>query len=45
VAEFRLTPAAVRDLEAIWTHTVQQWGLEQANRYTDFLTVAFADLA
>jgi toxin ParE1/3/4 len=45
VAEFRLTPAAVRDLEAIWTHTVQQWGVEQANRYTDFLTAAFADLA
>ena len=45
MAEYRLTPAAERDLESIWTYTVQQWGVEQANRYTDFLTAAFAELA
>ena len=45
VAEYRLTPAAERDLESIWTYTVQQWGLDQANRYIDFLTATFATLA
>ena len=45
MAEYRLTPAAERDLENIWTHTHQHWGVEQANRYIDILTGAFAKLA
>ena len=45
MADYRLTPAAERDLESIWTYTVRQWGLEQADRYIDFLTTAFAELA
>lgn len=45
MAEYRLTPAAERDLETIWTHTFQEWGIEQANRYTYMLTTAFAELA
>ncbi len=45
MAEFRLTPAAERDLEIIWTYTVQQWGLQQANRYIDFLNAAFEALS
>lgn len=45
MTEYRLTPAAERDLEAIWTYTIQQWGAEQANRYTDVMTAAFAQLA
>lgn len=45
MAEFRLSPAAERDLESIWTYTVQQWGVEQAIRYTDFIAAAFAELA
>jgi len=45
MAEYRLTPAAERDLERIWTYTAQRWGVEQANRYIDILTAAFADLA
>ena len=45
MAEYRLTPAAERDLEAIWTYTVLKWGAEQANRYTDILTTAFTELA
>jgi toxin ParE1/3/4 len=45
MAEYRLTPAAERDLEAIWTYTFQKWGPDQANRYTDIMTTAFADLA
>jgi toxin ParE1/3/4 len=45
MAEYRLTPAAERDLEKIWTHTSQQWGIEQANRYIDILTMAFDEIA
>lgn len=45
MAEYRLTPAAERDLERIWTHTFRQWGVEQANRYIDILTTTFAELA
>lgn len=45
MAEYRLSPAAVRDLEVIWIYTVRQWGLEQADRYVDYLTTAFAELA
>ncbi|MDO9226863.1 MAG: type II toxin-antitoxin system RelE/ParE family toxin [Pseudomonadota bacterium] len=45
MAEYRLAPAAERDLENIWIYTRRQWGAEQANRYTDTLTVAFAELA
>jgi toxin ParE1/3/4 len=41
MAEYRLSPAAERDLESIWTYTVRQWGVEQADHYTDFLTTAF----
>jgi len=45
IAEYRLTPAAERDLETIWTHTSQKWGVAQANRYIDILAMAFDELA
>lgn len=45
MAEFRLPPAAERDLEAIWVHTAQQWSAKQANHYIDILTATFSDLA
>jgi len=45
MVEYRLAPAAERDLEVIWAYTVQQWSLEQAHRYIDILTAAFAALA
>ncbi|MCO8314121.1 type II toxin-antitoxin system RelE/ParE family toxin [Pseudomonas mandelii] len=45
MAEYRLTPAAEGDLEAIWSYTAQQWGLDQANRYIDIITTAFEQLA
>ena len=44
-AEYRLAPEAERDLEAIWLYTFEEWGLEQAHRYTDELTAAFALMA
>ena len=31
-------------MEAIWLYSLEGWGLEQANRYTDELTNAFAQL-
>jgi toxin ParE1/3/4 len=30
---YRLSPAAVADLDDIWEFTVQQWSREQAERY------------
>jgi toxin ParE1/3/4 len=44
-AEYRLAPAATRDLESIWLHTVEEWGIDQAHRYIDDLTAAFDQLA
>jgi toxin ParE1/3/4 len=32
-AEYRLAPAAERDLENIWLYTFENWGIEQAHRY------------
>ena len=32
-------------MEAIWLYTLEQWGLGQADRYTDELAGAFAQLA
>jgi toxin ParE1/3/4 len=45
MAEYRLSPAAERDLEGIWKYTREAWGLEQAERYTDLLAAAFQVLA
>lgn len=45
MAELRLTPAAVRDLEDIWRYTVQRWSISQADRYIDRLTACFEALA
>lgn len=45
MAEYRLTPAAVSDLENIWQYTAATWGIEQAERYTDDVTAACADIA
>lgn len=43
MAEYRLTPAAERDLEDIWTYTVRKWDIEQANRYTDIILSTFTN--
>ncbi len=45
MVEYRLTPAAERDLEANWIYTFQEWDAAQANRYIDNMTTAFAELA
>ena len=45
MAEYRLAPAAERDLERIWRHTLAEWGQAQADHYTDVLVAAFLALA
>jgi toxin ParE1/3/4 len=45
MAEVRVTPAALRDLEGIWTYTAQQWGEAQAARYLDGLNTCFEAIA
>jgi toxin ParE1/3/4 len=45
MAEYRLSPKAQRDLEAIFDYTVERWGLPQALRYTDLVEAACAKLA
>ena len=45
MAELRLTPAALGDLENIWSYTAQQWGEKQAERYLDGLNACFEAIA
>lgn len=45
MAEYRLSPAAQRDLEDIFDYTAAEWGLEQAFRYIDLIEAACALLA
>jgi toxin ParE1/3/4 len=45
IAEYRLSPAAVRDLAEIWHYTNKQWDTEQANRYTLALKALCARIA
>lgn len=42
---YALRDLAVADLEAIWVYTVEQWGVEQAERYLKSLFACFEDLA
>ncbi|MGB5614461.1 MAG: type II toxin-antitoxin system RelE/ParE family toxin [Sedimenticolaceae bacterium] len=44
-AAYALRELAVADLEAIWVYTVEQWGVEQAERYLKSLFACFEDLA
>lgn len=45
MAEYRLSPRAQRDLADLFDHTVSQWDLDQALRYTDLIDAALARLA
>jgi len=45
MAEYRLTPAAQQDLDDIFEHSVAEWGLPVALRYTEDLEAAFTMLA
>ncbi len=39
--EFRLSPKAKEDMEAVWFYTFSKWGEQQSERYIDDLTGAF----
>lgn len=40
-----LTPAAIADIEDIWTYTEQRWGTAQAERYVSMVGSACQGLA
>jgi toxin ParE1/3/4 len=44
-AEYRLSPKAREDMEAVWLYSLAQWGADQTERYVDELTEAFQFLA
>lgn len=39
------SPAALSDIDQIWTYTAENWGLDQADRYVDDIHNACLDLA
>lgn len=45
MAKYRLAPTAEHDLEQIWRTTAEEWGIDQAHRYTDKLSAVFEKLA
>ncbi|KPP80441.1 MAG: type II toxin-antitoxin system toxin component ParE1 [Oceanicaulis sp. HLUCCA04] len=45
MAEFRLSPAAITDLEGIWHDTCSDWSEQQADAYIGQLFDAFAAMA
>jgi toxin ParE1/3/4 len=45
MAEYKLSPAAERDLESIWRFTADQWSVGQAETYIDGLIDAMEALA
>ncbi|MEP4377860.1 MAG: type II toxin-antitoxin system RelE/ParE family toxin [Alphaproteobacteria bacterium] len=44
-AEYRLSPKAREDMEAVWLYSLPQWGAQQTESYIDDLIEAFAFLA
>lgn len=45
MSRLTFSPAAVADLGDIWDHTAEQWGVDQADRYTDSIRDACLGLA
>lgn len=45
MAEYRLTPAAQRDVEAIFEYTQSRWGVKQAADYVRALGLHCSELA
>ncbi len=45
MAGYGLRRLAQQDLKEIWHYSLEQWGLEQAERYLDALFSCFDDLA
>jgi toxin ParE1/3/4 len=45
MANFKLRPKAVSDLEEIWHYTIKTWDEEQAECYLRLLNMGFIDLS
>ena len=45
MTSYSLRALARDDLGVIWDYTVEQWGVEQAERYLNILFTCFEDLA
>lgn len=45
MSEYRLTPAAQRDLSAIWDFTEERWDIRQAEKYIRELQAAIERIA
>lgn len=45
MAEYRLSPAAQRDIDEIFDYTAERWGLPQALHYIDLIEAACAGIA
>lgn len=45
MAEYWLRPKARSDIDAIWDHTVQTWGVQQARHYLNGLRDVCTELA
>ena len=43
--KIHLSADAEEDLTGIWLHTLQEWGIEQADHYLDELQARFSHLA
>ena len=44
-AEYRLSPAALADLDDIWRYSAETWSVAQADRYLDELARVFEMIA
>ena len=45
MASYRLSPNAKDDLERIWFYGLEQWGVDEADRYITALYERFSELA
>lgn len=45
MAFYRLSPLAESDLEQIWLYTLNEWSLDQANRYYELIMDTIEELA
>lgn len=44
-AEYKLSPKAQDDMEAVWLYSLSEWGAEQTSRYIDDLTASLEFLS
>jgi toxin ParE1/3/4 len=45
MSKYRLTNAALKDLDEIWAYTYRKWSVDQADRYYNFIIDKFDYIA